>query len=948
MLNMEHSNSTFFNFESGNEFFPVETNFASLLGSPWSAAAEGKLLARKSADNLEKFVDVELGEEESSSRIVLGGRTPLLSTESQGRGNSAVNSQTTREALNGDSDAVIQAGTTYTSASSTMITYVSSAVFALADLDGISGFTIEGLDLGDSLGLSVSGAGDINSDGIDDFIIGAPTADPNGRIDAGESYVILGQAGGLGASFDLTSLDGSNGFVLNGTNASGSSGFSVSSAGDINGDGIDDLAIGAIFADSDNGANTGESYVVFGSDTGFVPSLDLSTLDGSDGFAVSGVGELDLFGREISSAGDVNGDGIDDLIIGALFADPDGVTDAGQSYIIFGQTESFTPQFDLTTLDGSNGFAIAGPNTGDLLGDGVSRAGDVNGDGLDDLIVGASGGDPNGIPEAGESYVIFGQEGGFAPELDLTTLDGSNGFVINGLGAFDLSGASVSGAGDINGDGFDDLIIGADLADPDGRTDAGESYVIFGQEGGFGASFDLTSLDGTNGFAILGADAEDNSGISVSIAGDINDDGLDDLIVGAPDASPDGTPSAGKSYVVFGSNQGFGASLDLASLDGNNGFVLEGIYSNGESGFSVSGAGDVNNDGIDDLMVGDYVTDSDFRGESYIVYGNSAPELDLNGAEPGLDFSATFEVGGSPVAVVDNSALTVSDRSGTISEAIITLTNPLDGDAENLKVNSRGTNITADFDNTTSTLTLSGPDTVANYQQVLRTLTYNNKAANPDPTERTISLILDDGAAFDQFSSVATTTVSIVPNFDENTIHGTEGNDVLKGDNGNNMINSFSGDDVLVGDNSDDFLNGGDENDLLVAGAGNDILTGGDGSDHLVGGAGDDVLIGVDPASNYPGFNETDLLTGGAGADTFVLGDQATPYYLGEAGFVVIKDFQSGEDRIQLTGSLEDYTFDANQIFFDSGHSPGLPDAADDLIARVSGSGLTDSDFNFV
>lgn len=499
-------------------------------------------------------------------------------------------------------------------------------VIDLSSLDGSNGFRIDGIDVADFSGRAVAGVGDFNGDGFDDLIIGAPGSDPNGDSYAGESYVVFGKAGGFGTSLDLASLNGSNGFRLDGIDLADQSGGSVAGVGDFNGDGIDDLIIGAYRADPNGDDTAGESYVVFGKAGGFGASLDLATLNGSNGFRIDGIDPDDRSGRSVAGVGDFNGDGIDDLIIGASTADANGDRNAGESYVVFGAAGGFGANLDLASLNGSNGFRIDGIDSYDNSGRSVASAGDVNGDGFDDLIIGAIGGDPNGDSFAGESYVMFGKAGGFGANLDLASLDGSNGFRIDGIDAGDRSGVEVASAGDINGDGYDDLIIGAYLADPNGASTAGASYVVFGKAGGFGASLDLASLNGSNGFRIDGIDTGDLSGYSVASAGDINGDGFDDLIIGAIGGDPNGDNFAGESYVVFGKAGGFGASLDPANLDGSNGFRIDGIDAGDGSGGSVKSAGDINGDGFDDLVIGSdnaAPNGNGGAGESYVIFGGA-------------------------------------------------------------------------------------------------------------------------------------------------------------------------------------------------------------------------------------------------------------------------------------------------------------------------------------
>jgi Ca2+-binding RTX toxin-like protein len=495
-------------------------------------------------------------------------------------------------------------------------------ILDLSQLNGKNGFRINGLAEGDSLGYSVSSAGDINGDGIDDLIIGAHgvLTFPSYDISSGRSYVVFGSRKGFAADLNLSKLTGSNGFRITGITEMDYLGRSVSGAGDVNGDGIDDLIIGADGADP-QGSNSGQSYVVFGNRSGFAADLNPSTLNGNNGFRINGIAAGNHSGRSVSGAGDVNGDGIDDLIIGS----------DGESYVVFGSRSGFAADLNLSTLNDNNGFRINGIAPEDSLNS-VSNAGDVNGDGIDDLIIGSETASPQGNL-SGQSYVVFGSHIGFAADLNLSKLNGKNGFRINGT-ADDGLGGSVSNAGDVNGDGLADLIIGSASASPHGMS-SGQSYVVFGSRKGFAADLNLSKLNGKNGFRITGIAAGDSSGRAVSGAGDVNGDGIDDLIIGADGADPHRSDS-GQSYVVFGSRRGFAANLNLSTLNGKNGFRINGITLRDHSGRSVSSAGDVNGDGIDDLIIGADRADTHGTdaGQSYVVFG-------VAGAIAGLTLTAS-------------------------------------------------------------------------------------------------------------------------------------------------------------------------------------------------------------------------------------------------------------------------------------------------------------------
>ena len=487
-----------------------------------------------------------------------------------------------------------------------------SKTIDLADLGNL-GFRILGAAAGDNSGISVASAGDVNGDGYDDIIIGASGADPSSRTDAGTSFVIYGGPT-TNTAIDLSSI-GTRGFAIIGAASGDNSGCSVASAGDVNNDGYSDVIIGARYADPSSRSNAGASYVIYGGPTTNT-AIDLSSI-GTRGFAIIGAAAFDQSGISVSSAGDVNNDGYDDIIIGAWLSNQSSRSEAGTSYLIYGGSTTNTV-LDLANI-GTRGFAIFGAAAIDHSGWSVSSAGDVNNDGYDDIIIGAYEANPSSRRDAGTSYVIYGGAT-TNTAVDLANI-GTRGFAIRGAAANDQSGYSVSSAGDVNNDGYSDVIIGARYADPSSRSEAGTSYVIYGGPT-TNTAIDLSSI-GTGGFAIIGAEAGDNSGFSVSSVRDVNSDGYSDIIIGARYADPSARSDAGKSYVIYGGPTTY-SILDLANI-GTRGFAIWGAAAGDNSGISVSSAGDVNNDGYDDIIIGALYADQSSRsnaGTSYLIYSS--------------------------------------------------------------------------------------------------------------------------------------------------------------------------------------------------------------------------------------------------------------------------------------------------------------------------------------
>ena len=315
----------------------------------------------------------------------------------------------------------------------------------------------------------------------------------------------------------------------------------------------------------------------------------------------------DQAGYSVAGAGDVNGDGYDDILIGAPLNSKDKVA-SGKTYLFFGKASGWTRDINLSKADAS----FVGENATDVSGDAVAGAGDVNGDGYDDILIGVSQNNDSAI-RVGQTYLIFGKPSGWTLNFSLSNADAS----FRGEKSYDQSGISIAGAGDVNGDGFDDILIGSSDNSDNGNWGAGKTYLIFGKASGWTMETSLSKADAS----FRGEYSPDGSGTSIAGAGDVNGDGFDDILIGAP-YNCDGGTSAGQSYLILGKTSGWARNTSLSKADAS----FWGEYADDQSGRSVAGAGDVNGDGYDDILIGAHQNDAGGinAGQTYLIFGKTS------------------------------------------------------------------------------------------------------------------------------------------------------------------------------------------------------------------------------------------------------------------------------------------------------------------------------------
>ncbi|MFI4915798.1 MAG: GC-type dockerin domain-anchored protein [Phycisphaerales bacterium JB060] len=390
------------------------------------------------------------------------------------------------------------------------------------------------------------------------------------------------------------------------TTSTGLFGRSIGPAGDFNGDGIDDLAVGSL-----TGSN-GFATILFGrAHAPFGDIIHVEDLDGTNGLVIRNI-EGRVTGRSVAGVGDMNGDGGQDLFVssGRSAGEPNFV-----GYVLFGRPpggpgEPMPARIELSEIGPDQGVVL-------VLGEPYAArnpycvgapAGDVNADGVPDLLVSAANIGVDGVRQ-GRVFVVYGNADGLPARIDLHTLDGTDGFVILPEAVDDFLGVDVDGAGDVNGDGIDDIIVSAPGALGSSSLSIerpGAAYVVFGRAGGLPAEVLLADLDGSNGFAFKPDDPRSIQAMGTDIAGvgDLNGDGLDDVAIGESGADVDGL-RAGVVHVIYGRTSGFPATLTPADLTEETGLLVHEEPSiKAAFGWSVNSAGDVNADGRPDMVIG--------------------------------------------------------------------------------------------------------------------------------------------------------------------------------------------------------------------------------------------------------------------------------------------------------------------------------------------------------
>ena len=362
------------------------------------------------------------------------------------------------------------------------------------------------------------------------------------------------------------------------------------SSGDLNGDGFDDIVIGDPNFDLPENTNIGRVLICFGG-----PHL-VGEVENETEFdtSICGEGPGGGLGSSVDIVGDINGDGYDDLAVGAPSYDQNGLL--GKMYIILGGEDRFSDNFTVADADAS----YLSEGAGDFFGTGITSGGDLNGDDIDDMVVGANFRSQGSLSMVGKLYVIFGRTDGWETNVSIAAADAS----YLGEENYQYVGAYNVGGGDVNGDGYCDILIGVPYTNVIGSYQ-GRVYVVMGRSGEWGQNLSLSSAE----VSIDGEDSGDYFGMNLGCMGDVNGDGLDDMIFGA-DRHDTPVVGGGKAYLLLGRTTGWDSIETLDDVDA----TFSGSSISGHLGSSISLV-DIDMDGLTDVFIGaEY---EEFEGQRY-------------------------------------------------------------------------------------------------------------------------------------------------------------------------------------------------------------------------------------------------------------------------------------------------------------------------------------------
>ncbi|MBH1973674.1 MAG: FG-GAP repeat protein [Rhodobacteraceae bacterium] len=772
----------------------------------------------------------------------------------------------------GDDDKAMDAGRIFV----TLSDFAPGSSSGLADA-GAGSFIIDGVSAGDQAGFSLAGIADLNGDGRGELLIGAPGMNNTAsKVDAGAAFVIWGPSSSVGG-VDLADpfSGGGKGYAIKGEAAGDAAGYTVLSVGDMNGDGRADMLVGAPGQDA-GGTDAGAAYVIWGKTSASAVQLT-NVAAGTGGFKINGLSAGDAVGTALGVLGDQNGDGKSEILIGVRDDNSAG-TNAGAVYVVDGKATGAAVDLAQIAL-GNGGYKISGVAQDDA-GAFVGNAGDLNGDGLDDILIAA--------PRSDSAYVVYGKADHLAVDLaDVAT--GVGGFQIVAEATGDLDTLVLVGNVDLNRDGIDDLVIGAS-GNEEGGTNAGAVYVVWGGAGNGTVDLSLVA-QGIGGAKIVGA-AGSLTGASVAIGGDVNGDGVADLIIGAPGSGesvkvlytptgwqPDlniyGTSGADVMGAGYGGAHQIGIGADaVLGLGGND--SIEG----GDGNDSIEGGagndtllGQVGNDlldggtGIDSMLGG--------VGDDTYVVGETGDAV-VEAAGEGIDL-VRASVAYTLTAEIEHLTLVGAAHSGT-------------GNALNNVITGNSGNDTLDGAAGDDTL-IGGAGNDSYKVDSLGDVIAEDLAGGTDTVTASVDWTL--GANLDNLTLTGTARRA-TGNGLANTLTGTAGNDTLDGAGGADTMIGGAGNDRYYVDSVSDVVTelavggtdtvyssvnlmlGAEVENLVLTGTahqgtgnalnnnlrgntGNDTLDGGSGADTMAGGAGDDTYV-VDSALD----KITEVALGGA------------------------------------------------------------------------------------